>query len=182
MSETPLSVTPIISYPREAQVGKTYLMTVDLQFSGEWNYEEEEYPIYCMLETAPLFSSQPVGEPAIILHRFGGSYGEAKFLLTAAQQEREGDIKVTLVNGWGVTVSVLVLEDLKISLDAKLKELEEPLSSPTNYNIFNKIQEVKNNRLAKLNLSRSQITSIPAEVFELKSITRLRFSITIGNV
>lgn len=178
MSETPLSVTPIISYPREAQVGKTYLMKVDLQFSGEWNYEEEEYPIYCMLETAPLFSSQPVGEPAIILHRFGGSYGEAKFLLTAAQQEREGNIKVTLVNGWGVPVSVLVLEDLKISFDAELKELDNPLTTPITYreNVFNKVQEVKNNRLTKLDLNQSQIASIPTEVFELEWLEELNLS------
>ena len=94
MSETqqlPLSVQPVISYPREAQVGRTYLMTIDLQPSGdgEWVYEEEEYPIYCMLETSPLFSSKPVGEAAVVLHRFGGSYGAAKFLLTAAQEEME---------------------------------------------------------------------------------------------
>jgi hypothetical protein len=34
MSDTqqlPLSVQPVISYPREAQMGKTYLMTIDLQ-------------------------------------------------------------------------------------------------------------------------------------------------------
>ena len=43
-----LAVKPIIHYPREAQVGKTYLMTIDLQPEEgfEWQYEEEEYPIY----------------------------------------------------------------------------------------------------------------------------------------
>ncbi len=106
----------MISYPREAQVGKTYLMTIDLQPSGdsEWLYEEEEYPIYCMLDTSPLFSSKPMGEPAVVLHRFGGSYGAAKFLLTAAQEEMEGEIRVTLVNGWGVPVKVLNLSNLKV--------------------------------------------------------------------
>ncbi len=119
MSDTqqlPLSIQPVISYPREAQVGKTYLMTVDLQPSGnEWPYEEEEYPIYCMLETSPLFSSKPMGEPAVVLHRFGGTYGAAKFLLTAAQEEIEGEIRVTLVNGWGVPVRVLNLDDINIT-------------------------------------------------------------------
>jgi CHAT domain-containing protein len=118
MSDTqqlPLSVQPVISYPREAQVGKTYLMTIDLQPSGdEWLYEEEEYSIYCMLDTSPLFSSKPVGEPAIVLHRFGGSYGAAKFLLTAAQEEMEGEIRVTLVNAWGVPIRVLSLDNLKV--------------------------------------------------------------------
>jgi phosphoribosyl 1,2-cyclic phosphodiesterase len=114
--QLPLSVQPVISYPREAQVGKTYLMTIDLQPSGdgEWFYEEEEYPIYCMLETLPLFSSKPVGEPAVVLHRFGGSYGAAKFLLTAVQEEMEGEIRVTLVNGWGVPVKVLNLSNIRV--------------------------------------------------------------------
>ena len=116
MSDThhlPLSVQPVISYPREAQVGKTYLMTIGLQTSGdEWLYEEEEYPIYCMLDTSPLFSSKPIGEPAVVLHRFGGSYGAAKFLLTAAQEEMEGEIRITLVNAWGVPIKVFNLNDI----------------------------------------------------------------------
>jgi len=115
LQQLPLSIQPVISYPREAQVGKTYLMTVDLQPSGdEWPYEEEEYAIYCMLETSPLFSSKPVGEPAVVLHRFGGTYGAAKFLLTAAQEEMEGEIRVTLVNGWGVPVRVLNLNNVVV--------------------------------------------------------------------
>ncbi|MEQ9621176.1 NACHT domain-containing protein [Coleofasciculus chthonoplastes] len=114
--QLPLSIQPVISYPREAQVGKTYLMTIDLQPSGdnEWLYEDEEYPIYCMVETSSLFSSKPVGEPAVVLHRFGGSYGAAQFLLTATQEEMEGEIKVTLVNGWGVPMRVLNLSNIKI--------------------------------------------------------------------
>jgi CHAT domain/FHA domain len=118
MSDTqhlPLSVQPVVKYPREAQIGKTYLMTIDLQpLWDEWRYEEEEYPIYCMLETSPLFSNKPVDEPAIVLHRFGGSYGAAKFLLTAAQEEMDGGIRVTLANQWGVPIRVLNLDDIKI--------------------------------------------------------------------
>ncbi|NEQ66206.1 MAG: hypothetical protein F6K21_12015 [Symploca sp. SIO2D2] len=125
IKQLPLSIQPVISYPREAQVGKTYLMTVDLQPSGnEWPYEEEEYPIYCMLETSPLFSSKPVGEPAVVLHRFGGTYGAAKFLLTAAQEEMEGEIRVTLVNAWGVPVKVLNLP-LKLLNPSDVKVRQE---------------------------------------------------------
>lgn len=118
MSDTqqlPLSVQPVISYPREAQVGKTYLMTIDLETnSGEWVYEKEEYSIYCMLDVAPLFSYKTIGEPAIVLHRFGGSYGAAKFLLTAASEEIEGEIKITLVNEWGAPIRVLTLDAVKV--------------------------------------------------------------------
>jgi hypothetical protein len=111
-----LSIQPIISYPRQAQVGKTYLMTIDLQSSeNEWPYEEEEYPIYCMLDTSPLFSCEPLDEPAVVLHRFGGSYGAAEFLLTAAQEEMQGEITVTLVSGWGVPIRVLSLGQISIT-------------------------------------------------------------------
>lgn len=117
-----LSVQPIICYPRQAEVGKTYLMTIDLQpSSDEWPYEEEEYPIYCMLDTSPLFSCQPLGEPSVVLHRFGGSYGAAEFLLTAAPKESKGEITVTLVNNWGVPIRVLNLDQISIIENLGLK-------------------------------------------------------------
>lgn len=105
-----IAVKPVIKYPREAQVGKTYLMTIDLQPEEgfEWQYDEEEYPIYCSVDSNS-FDSKPVGEPVVVLHRFGGSYGEAKFLLTAFQLVQEGEFKVTLTNRWGVPIKTLSL-------------------------------------------------------------------------
>jgi formylglycine-generating enzyme required for sulfatase activity len=104
--EKSLTIAPIINYPRQAQAGKTYLMTIDLKVpDGEkWEYEEEEYPVYFMLETLPLFSNKPMGESAVVLHRYGGSYGAAMFLLKASNEEREGMIRVNLVNRWGVPI------------------------------------------------------------------------------
>ncbi len=110
-----MTVEPIISYPREAEVGKTYLMTVDLrQPLEEWPYDEEEYTISCLVDTMPLFSNEPVGEPAIVLHRFGGSYGPATFLLMAAQKEMEGTIRINLVNGWGMPIRVITLDNVRV--------------------------------------------------------------------
>ncbi|MHC5719980.1 MAG: hypothetical protein ACYTX0_50100, partial [Nostoc sp.] len=68
--------------------------------------------IYCTVDSI-LFSSKPVGEPVVVLHRFGGSYGEAKFLLTAVQEEEES-IKVTLENRWGVPIKVINLDGVKV--------------------------------------------------------------------
>jgi hypothetical protein len=123
----PISVQPVISYPREAQVGKTYLMTVDLKLTEgtEWLFEEEEYPIYCMVDSEPLFRCEAVGEPAIVLHRFGGSYGAAEFLLTATHNEQIGELKVTLVNNWGVPIKLIKLENVEIK--QTLKHLVEPI-------------------------------------------------------
>ena len=118
MTDTlPLSIQPVISYPKEAEVGKTYLMEIDLQMpeSGfEWQYEEEEYLIYCMVNAGNLFTVTSVGEPAIVLHRFGGTYGNAKFLLEAAQEENEGEIKITLVNSWGVPIKQINLAEIQV--------------------------------------------------------------------
>jgi predicted NACHT family NTPase len=110
-----LAVKPVIHYPREAEVGKTYLMTIDLQPEEEfeWQYDEEEYPIYCKVDSE-LFSSKPVGEPVIVLHRFGGSYGESKFLLTAIREETLGEIKITLINKWGVPTKQFTLNNIRI--------------------------------------------------------------------
>jgi tetratricopeptide (TPR) repeat protein len=121
LAHTQIEVQPIIRYPRQAEPGKTYLMSIDLRAQVDmagWPYEEEEYPIYCMVDTAPLFTNQPLGEPAVVLHRFGGTYGPAMFLLTAVQEEMEGSIRITLVNGWGVPVDVIELADVRIRREA----------------------------------------------------------------
>lgn len=113
-----LSVKPIIIYPREAQAGKNYLMTIDLEAeeSFEWQYQEEEYPIYCEVDS-DLFRSKPVNESVLVLHRFGGSYGEVRFLLTAVQREAEGKIRVILINKWGVPVKIFNLNDVQVKLN-----------------------------------------------------------------
>lgn len=106
-----IAVTPIIKYPCEAQVGKTYLMTIDLQPEEEfeWQYEEEEYPIYCTVNSE-LFNCKPIGEPVVVLHRFGGGYGGAKFLLTALRELEASNIEIALINRWGVLVKSLYVK------------------------------------------------------------------------
>lgn len=106
-----IAIQPLVIYPRKAQVGKTYLMTVDLQSAEklEWQYEEEEYPIYCKVDGNSLIN-RPLGEPVIVLHRFGGSYGEANFLLTPTKKDLRGQIRVCLINKWGVPFRTLCLE------------------------------------------------------------------------
>lgn len=130
-----IAVKPIIKYPREAQVGKTYLITIDLQPEEyfEWQYEEEEYPVYCSVDS-DLFTSKPVGEPIIVMHRFGGSYGEAKFLLTALKEIAESHIRVMLTNRWGIPVSNVYLEISTVSVlaDQTLLEIESPVAEFVN--------------------------------------------------
>lgn len=109
-----IQIEPVISYPREAQAGVSYLLKIDLFMKTnpeDWPYEEEEYPISLHLETFPLFKCEPVGhpEPSVVLHRFGGTYGPAMFLLTAAEKEMTGTIQIELLNRFGITLEQINL-------------------------------------------------------------------------
>ncbi len=124
-----ITIEPVINYPREAQIGKTYLMTIDLQVTNyeQWPYEYEEYPISFLLSTTPAFNSEPLddGDSTVVLHRFGGTYGPAKFLLTAAQKEMTGTIQIVLRNQWGMPIEHFAVE-------CKIREtLENSADLPT---------------------------------------------------
>lgn len=113
----PIQIRPIINYPREAQIGQTYLMTIDVQLASpdaSWPYPDEEYPITFILNTQPYFRYEPLNgerDPGIVLHRFGGTYGPAQYLLTASEQEVErGHISITFLNGWDLPMTYLELE------------------------------------------------------------------------
>jgi len=125
-----IKLKPIISYPREAQVGKSYLMSIDVELATSetpWPYPEEEYAISFILETRPFFSYESLGEhePSIVLHRFGGTYGPAEYLLTAAKKEvPKGIIGITLVNGWGIPIANMELE-CEVKQEVKLDPQRE---------------------------------------------------------
>jgi hypothetical protein len=107
----------VVAYPRVAEVGKRYLMTVDLR-AGEpvrdWPYAEEEYALHCMLDTEPAFRNEPLGQAAVVLHRFGGTYGPARFVLTALAPADEARIRLTLVNAAGMPLRKLELTDVRV--------------------------------------------------------------------
>lgn len=112
----PIKIRPIVNYPREAQAGQTYLMTIDVQLASPdtpWPYPDEEYPITFILNTQPYFRYEPLAdgrEPGIVLHRFGGTYGPAHYLLTATEQPvKPGHISITFMNDWGLPITYLEL-------------------------------------------------------------------------
>ncbi|WP_141508825.1 tetratricopeptide repeat protein, partial [Candidatus Chloroploca asiatica] len=109
MSEATLRVEPSVNFPREAVAGQSYLITVDLRTSGAWPFVEEEYAVYCMLEGGPDLRSQALGAGAVVLHRFGGSYGAAQFQLFVGTTEGLHQLNVMLVTGWGAPLGQLAL-------------------------------------------------------------------------
>jgi hypothetical protein len=87
LADKHIKIKPIVSYPKLVEPGKIYLMTINMQIDEDdyqWPYDEEEYAIYCMVESN-LFSHEAMGEPVIVLNRFGGTYGAAIFKLTAVK-------------------------------------------------------------------------------------------------
>jgi type I restriction enzyme R subunit len=112
-----IKLKPIINYPREAQAGQTYLMSIDVQLASAdapWPYPDEEYPISFILNMQPYFRYEALnGEDraGVVLHRFGGTYGPAHYLLTASKQPvSPGHISITFINRWGLPITYLELE------------------------------------------------------------------------
>ncbi|WP_019499172.1 formylglycine-generating enzyme family protein [Pseudanabaena sp. PCC 6802] len=100
-----IQIQPVISYPKTAKVGELYRVEVDVQMpegNVAWPYEEEEFVLTCVVDGGRFFRVKTVGNPSIALHRFGGTYGAAKFLLEAVQSEQDANITVLVVNEWGV--------------------------------------------------------------------------------
>jgi hypothetical protein len=130
LPDSPLALVPIVSVPREARSGAEYLMSVDLRHelpSEAWPWEQEEIQLTCLIETLPLFSHQSLGEPSIIVHRFGGSYAPAQFLLKATQGDASGSIGVLFVDGRGVAVHRLRVDGVRIRTSA---DQEGPTMTP----------------------------------------------------
>jgi SH3-like domain-containing protein len=106
-----LAVEPVISYPSVMEPGNDYLFSVDLralESACGWPAAAgEEYAVHCLVNGAPFFRSEPLGGGAVVVHRFGGTYGPARFLLRPTRAAGEGVIRVTLVNAWGVPLATL---------------------------------------------------------------------------
>ncbi len=134
--EKHITIRPIISYPKVAEPGKIYLMTVNLQIDQKdyhWPYDEEEYAIYCIVET-DLFSHEAIGEPVIVLNRFGGSYGAASFKLIPTLKKTEGLIRLKLINDNGILLDIIPLYNIKIR--RKYKEIENSKRDILHQNLF----------------------------------------------
>src|SRR5689334_6077338 len=111
-----LAIQPVLRHPRQAETGRRYVFTVDLKVPAGHSWPDpkrEEITFYCMLDSWPLFRCESGSEP-IILHRFGGSYGPARFVLTASEEESRGKVSITLVNEWGAPLTVLETDEIEV--------------------------------------------------------------------
>ena len=143
-----LSLLPIVNIPRRARPGSQYLITVDLQHDLTWNawpFQSEHLALTCLLDarrspsssdpvsvaSKSLFSHEAVGQTTLIVHRFGGTYGPVRFLLTACTEEATGSIGLSFIDERGMLVHELRIEEVAVESRqplADVKEVHLPMS------------------------------------------------------
>lgn len=109
-----LMIEPLVGWPRKAQAGQSYLVTVDLNGpvdGATWDRfgGEEEFDFGVALDGSPRFVCEALGEPTVVLHRFGGTYGPARFVVTAHRVPGPATLWLTISNRWGVPVRTVEL-------------------------------------------------------------------------
>ncbi|MER5645847.1 hypothetical protein [Streptosporangium sp. NPDC002524] len=107
MSPPTIRLEPLVSWPRIMMVGQEYLVTVDLRLArigDEWPYREEEFAFDCMLDGGERIVVESVDDISVILHRFGGTYGPARFIVTAQGDPGQDAFRLVLSTQRGATV------------------------------------------------------------------------------
>ncbi|WP_440072377.1 trypsin-like serine peptidase [Streptosporangium sp. OZ121] len=107
MSPPTIQLEPLVSWPRTMTVGQEYLVTVDLRLArpgDEWPYREEEFAFGCMLDGGERIAVESVDDVSVILHRFGGTYGPARFVVTARGETGDHELRLSLSTQRGATV------------------------------------------------------------------------------
>ena len=114
MNGSQVRLRPIVSWPDEVEAGRSYLVTVDVELADpadDWPYDQEEYAIGCMLEGRPGFAVDSIGDSTIVVHRFGGTYGPARFVAHAVESSSDDAraLRLTLITAGGVPFRTLSL-------------------------------------------------------------------------
>ncbi|MBC6461077.1 NYN domain-containing protein [Actinomadura sp. HBU206391] len=102
-----LTLEPVVGWPREMAPGRPYLVTVDLRLAeaaGDWPHDREELPFTCVLEGPAAFTVEAVHDASVVLHRFGGSYGPAEFIVTPHAEPGRRSLWLTILTERGVEV------------------------------------------------------------------------------
>ncbi|GAA2107267.1 NYN domain-containing protein [Actinomadura alba] len=102
-----LLLEPVVGWPREMTPGRPYLVTVDLRLAeaaGDWPYDTEELSFTCVLEGPAAFTVEAVHDASVVLHRFGGSYGPAEFIVTPHAEPGSRSLWLTILTERGVDV------------------------------------------------------------------------------
>jgi tetratricopeptide (TPR) repeat protein len=133
--EVPLLIEPVVAWPRRAETGCDYLVTVDLRGplpagdgpEPDWPWTEEEFTFTVALQGAgPDIVCAALDEPTVVLHRFGGTYGPARFAVSTGNDPGTASLWLTISNQWGVPVRKAELRSEIRVREAGRSPLAEP--------------------------------------------------------
>lgn len=106
-----LLLQPSVSWPKVMTVHRRHLVAVNLAFVTQdrepaaWPLPDDEECAYtCMLDGGDDFTLWAVQDAAVVLHRFGGSYGPAEFVVTPREKPGERSLWLTIINKRGVPI------------------------------------------------------------------------------
>ncbi|MFI5473500.1 caspase domain-containing protein [Streptomyces cacaoi] len=101
-------VEPRVTWPRSVVSGEPFLVSVDLALVGDasdpWPFEGEEIEFTCVLDGARHFRVEAVHDASLVVHRFGGSYGPAQFLVTARPTPGHHALRLTPLTSNGIVM------------------------------------------------------------------------------
>lgn len=128
MTGPTVRILPKASWPAEVVPGLSYVVTVDLDVeSGGWPYQREEVQVCCTLDGSPGLTVETLGDPTLVLHRFGGTYGPARFLLRILDVPAGtgAALKLTLFTAGGVQFHSVPLPVARGDLDRQRPQAED---------------------------------------------------------
>lgn len=124
----PMYLQPSVSWPKEMTVGRRHLVAVNLALvtpdgdPAPWpppaQLPAEECVYTCALDGGGDFDLWAVHDAAVVLHRFGGSYGPAEFVVNPREKPGRRSLWLTIVNQWGIPIGDHELEvDVRLAKD-----------------------------------------------------------------
>ncbi|MFF1810741.1 caspase family protein [Streptomyces sp. NPDC058251] len=116
-------VEPRVTWPRSVVSGEPFLVSVDLALvddaSKPWPFEGEEIEFTCVLGGARHFQVEAVHDGSVVLHRFGGSYGPAQFMVTARRTPGRHALRLTPLTSHGIVMGTV---EVPVEVHAALTE------------------------------------------------------------
>lgn len=105
-----IRIEPLVRWPRHMTSGQAHLVEVDLRLLDEhWPYENEEFTFHVLLAGMPFHEVRTVGPPEIVVHRFGGSYGSCRFVVTPTVASGDHPLALSLETDGGAHVTTIEL-------------------------------------------------------------------------
>ena len=115
-----LRLEPLVAWPRTMAVGRRYLVSIDLRLvEEEWPAQQEELAFTCLLDGGGQFEVEAVHDASVLIHRFGGSYGAAEYVVEPVAEVGAAKLWLTIITARGIPVRTAPLEIEVVGVDVE---------------------------------------------------------------